>query len=287
MSIDVLQSRIRKLKNPVALWLNPTPGVIPPAIHDQSESTAEAYGKYCRELLRALAQSIGAVRVNFDAFALLGSDGLVQLGEILNLARELGFYVIMDWMHLEDAAGAEYAARAILRDEVWKCDAVTICSYTGSDGVKPYIYAAGKKDVFVSIKTGNKSGSELQDLLTGGRQVYTAVADLISRWGENALERCGYSRVAAVAGAVNSASLRTLRQKYSRMFLLVEGVETSGANAKNCSYAFDRLGHGALVCAGNSILGAWQEREDGDYLAAGMDAAERLKRNLTRYVTIL
>ena len=70
-------------------------------------------------------------------------------------------------------------------------------------------------------------------------------------------------------------------------WLLVEGLEVPGANAKNCSYAFDKMGYGALVCAGTSILGAWQEREDGDYIAAAKDAAERLKRNLTRYVTIL
>ena len=164
---------------------------------------------------------------------------------------------------------------------------MTLSSYGGSETVKPYLQAAGKKTVFVTVKTGNKSGSELQDLQTGGRMVHLAASDLITRWGETALERCGYSRVAAVAGAVNSGSLRTLRQKYPRLFLLVEGIEVSGANAKNCSYAFDKLGHGALVCAGSAILAAWQEKEDGDYLAAAKDGAERMKRNLTRYVTVL
>lgn len=287
MSIDVLQNKIRKLKNPTALWLCPRADVIPPAVLNRTESLAAAYGEYCKELLEALADSVAAVRVSFDVFALQGAEGLVQLQAVLEKAKKLGCYVILDWLHMEDAGMAEQSAKAILRGGVWQCDAVTVCPYAGSEGVKPYIAQAGKKDVFVAVKTGNKSASDLQDLQTGGRLVYTAAADLVSRWGENALERCGYSRIAAVAGAVNAASLRTLRQKYPRMFLLVEGLETTGANAKNCSYAFDRLGHGALVCAGGSILGAWQTQEGEDYIEAAKEAAEHLKRNLTRYVTIL
>lgn len=285
MSIEVLQNKIRKLKNPSVLWLNPTADAIPPAI--EAPSTAAAYGIYCRALLEALSDSVAAVRVSFDAFALLGAEGLNELHETLAKAGKLGYYVILDWMHLEDTAMAESSAKAILKDEVWKCDAVTVCSYAGSDGVKPYIGAAGKKDVFVSVKTGNKSGSELQDLQTGGRHMYIAAADLVIRWGEGAVERCGYSRVAAVAGAVNAASLKNLRQKYPKMFLLVEGIETPGANAKNCSNAFDRLGHGAAVCAGRSILAAWQGDDSKSYIDAAKDAADRMKRNLTRYVTIL
>lgn len=287
MSIDVLQNKIRKMKNPAALWLCPGGDQIPPALLDNSESPAQAWGDYCRQLLDSLAEQFPAVRVSFDAFALFGPEGLTQLQMVLQRAKSLGYYVILDWQHLESGALAEYSAKTILKDEIWPCDAVTLCSYGGSEAVKPYLREAGKKSVFISVKTGNKTGSELQDLQTGGRMVYMAAADLITRWGEAAVERCGYSRVAAVAGAVNSGSLRTLRQKYPRLFLLVEGLEVSGANAKNCSYAFDKLGHGALICAGSSVLAAWQEREDGDYLAAAKDAAERLKRNLTRYVTIL
>lgn len=287
MSMDVLQNKIRKMKTPGALWLCPGEGLIPPAVLECCDSPAKAWGNYCVQLLEALTDSFPAVRVGFDGFAILGSEGLEQLSLVLQKARSLGYYVILDWQHLESGVMAELSAKTILKDEIWKCDAVTVCSYGGSEAVKPYLQAAGKKAVFVSAKTGNKSGSELQDLQTGGRMVYTAAADLITRWGENALDRCGYSRVAAVAGAVNAGSLRTLRQKYPRLFLLVEGLEVPGANAKNCSHAFDKMGHGALVCAGSSILGAWQDREDGDYLAAAKEAADRLKRNLTRYVTIL
>lgn len=287
MSIDVLQNKIRKLKIPAAVWLCPTEAVIPPAVLEEAGSLGNAYGRYAMKLLDGLKEYYCAVRVSFDAFALTGADGLISLMQVLEQAKKLGYYVILDWMHMEDPFAAEQSAKAILAENFWACDAVVVSPYGGSEGIKPYIAGAGKKDVFVAVKTGNKSASELQDLQTGGRQVYIAAAELVSRWGEASVERCGYSSVAAVAGAVNAAALKTLRQKFTRMFLLVEGVETSGANIKNCSNAFDRMGHGALVCAGSSILGAWKEREDGDYLQAAKEASERLKRNLNRYVTVL
>lgn len=288
MSIDVLQNKIRKLKNPAALWLSPTPELIPGAILDaHGESLGAAYQDYCAQLLEQLQDYFGVVRVNADAFMPAGMEGMSALEDVLQKAKKMGYYVILDWMHMEDSATAESNAKAILQRKIWPCDALVLNPYGGSEGVKPYIGAAGDKAVFVAVKTGNKSASELQDLQTGGRQVYMAAAELVNRWGGSTMGRCGYSNVAAVAGAANAASLKNLRDNYPKLFILVEGMETSGANAKNCSLAFDRMGHGALVCAGSSILGAWKEREDGDYLVGAKDAAEKLKRNLGRYITVL
>jgi microcompartment protein CcmK/EutM len=63
------------------------------------------------------------------------------------------------------------------------------------------------------------------------------------------------------------------------MFLLVDGSDYSGANAKNCSAAFDKLGHGAVVCAGSSITAAWQEEHSAqvDAVTSAVQAAEREK----------
>ena len=60
-------------------------------------------------------------------------------------------------------------------------------------------------------------------------------------------------------------------------------------NAKNCSYAFDKLGHGAAACAGSSVTAAWlEEGTDGSqYLEQALQAAERMKKNITRYIVVL
>lgn len=287
MSVDVLQNKIRKKKNPCALVLSPETSLIPPSFASAFEDPAMAAGEYCAALLEALKEQLPAVRVDFGAFALMGAEGINQMHRLMKLAKDLGYYVILDWMRLENPESAKAAASVLMQ---WPCDGVSLCVYGGSDCVKPYIAAAnqGKKSVFVTLKTGNKSGSELQDLQTGGRLVYTAAADMVVRWGESAMERCGYSRIAAMAGANNASALRNLRQKYPNLFLVVDGLDATGANAKNASNAFDKMGHGGLCCAGRGILGAWKEAEAGtDPVAAAVEEAERMKRNVTRYVTIL
>ena len=278
MSIDALQNKIRKLKNPSALVLAPNGENVPEGMEP---------GAYFCALLEALRDLVPAVRIDPTAFWFSGNG--TALDTVLAKAGELGYYTILDWTQIQNPTDAKRTAESLFKGEQYRCDAAVISGYAGTDVIKAWFKAAGqKKDVFVVVKTANKSGMELQDLQTGGRFVYTAAADLVSRMGDVAMERCGYSRLGVAAGAYNGPSLRTLREKYPRTFLLVDGLDQPGCNAKNVSYAFDRLGHGALVCAGESVTAAWKEAEEGaDSISAAVEAAERMKRNVTRYVNVL
>ena len=261
MSIDVLKTKIRKLRNPSALTIAPTFDTMPPQYLTEFDSPIQGLGEYCRRALEALTDQNPAVKVSFG--------------------------VILDWQRQEDEASAKAAAKLILSGNMWPCDAVVLSCYPGSGSVKPYILEANKerKDVFVVLKTAGKSGSELQDLQTGGRMVYTAAADLLAKWGDQTLERCGYSRVGAVGSASHASSLRNLREKYPKMFLVVDGLEAGNANARNASFAFDNMGYGGLVCS--NLLNAWIENPDNDPIEEVAAAAQRMKRNVTTYVTVL
>ena len=285
MSMDVLKNKIRKLRNPSALTIAPTLDTLPPSCMTEFDSPVRGMGEYCRRCLEALKGQLPAVKVSFGAFSLLGPEGLVELKSVLEKAGELGFYVILDWQRQEDEASARAAAKLIF--STWPCDGVVLSCYPGSASVKPYITEANKerKDVYVVLKTAGKSGSELQDLQTGGRTVYTAAADLLTRWGDQTMERCGYSRVAGVGSASHLASLKTLREKYPKLFLLVDGLEAGNANARNASFAFDNMGYGALVCS--NLLTAWIENPANDPVEEVVAAAQRMKRNVTTYVTVL
>ena len=282
MSVDMLQKRIRKMKNPAMVVLAPTADQIPAGYE-----TAE---QYCCALLEALKEKVPAIRVHLGAFALLGADGLSQMAAVMKKARELEYYILLDWACIEEPAMAEESAKKILEDEIWDCDGVVIGGYAGTDCIKPYVQAseAKKKDVFVVLKTANKSGSELQDLQTGGRHVFTASADRVNRLAEGCVEHCGYSRVGAMAGANSEISLKSLREKYPKMFLLVDGMEAPNSNAKFASAAFDRMGYGAVCCGSSSVLGAWKAAEEGsDPLRCAVEAVDRFRRNINRYITIL
>ena len=286
MSVDKLQNGIRKLKNPSMVAFFFDKSQIPPAYLEAAPNAVTAYGVYAKELLVALKGIVPAVRFGFGSFAVAGVDGLKELAELLSFAKEQGFYVLLDAPEVNMFGQAKLTADMLL--ENWAFDGLTVGCYLGSDVVKPYAETIKNtdKDLFVLFRTGNKSASELQDLLSGSRLLYMAAADMAIRLGDGMIDKCGYSRLAGVGPATSSDGLRNLRVKYPTMFLLIDGYDYPGANAKNCSMGFDRLGHGAVACAGSSIVAAWAEG-DGDAVTLAAEAAERMKKNLSRYVTIL
>ncbi len=283
MAIDVLQDKIRKIKNPAAVCFQLDPAAVPPRL----SRDVSGCGQYYSELLEALKGLAPAVRFSFGSFA-VRDGGLPLLRALLEKASALGFYVILDCPELLSAAAAEQYGSALFAQSSGFCfDGLVVSGYLGSDVIKPFLTRCTDcgKDIFVLIRSANKSAPELQDLLTGGRLVHTAAADIISRLGESIVTRSGYSPLCAVASATAPDSLRNLREKYKHMFLLVDGFNAPGANAKNCSHAFDRLGHGALVCS-DGIVNAWQTGESEDDLTAAGDALERMRHNIARYVTV-
>lgn len=291
MSIDVLHEKIRKLKCPLMVDLSAHQGIMPFHLLEDEGSYPKAYYRFCRELIGTLAGKVPALRFNFDEFALL--DGvLAQLGELLKWAEEAGFYVLLDGPQMLTPWSAQRAADVIWGDNAYPCDGLLISPYIGSDAIRPFqpYFAEGQKDLFVAVRSPNKSAPELQDLLSGKRLVQGAAAELVNRFGEPNIGKCGYSRLGAAVSAGYPQGLRTMRGQYNRMFLLVDGLDYPSGNAKNCSYAFDRFGYGAVVSVGPEITAAWKKTEgsDGtDYLELAVQSAERLKKNILRYVTIL
>ena len=288
MSVDILQEKIRKMKNPSMLELAMPLSDMPP----QFVQNAAGYGAFCRELLSGLKDTMPAVRFSFAVFALLGPEGLTELAEAMKTAADLGYYVALDAPEIASPAMANVIAETLLGEgSAWPCDGLVISGYAGSDIIKPFLpyTKKAKKDIFVITRTANKSAPEIQDLLSGGRIVHAVAADHVNRYGEGTEGKHGYTRVGILAAASSAESLRSLRAKYPRLFFLLDGFDYPNANARNCSFGFDKFGHGAVACGGTAIVSAWKKEDsDGsDYLIHALAAAERMKKNLTRYITIL
>ncbi len=291
MSIDKLQEKIRKTKCPLAVDFGIMPSHIPQHLLEEKGSFVSAYKQFCMELLTGLMDCVSAVRFDFGAFALLGADGLNALEAVLKQARSCGYYVLLDGVEALSAQSAACAAELLFSDTCpWQFDGLIIPAYIGSDAIRPYVDRLKQQDksLFVVSRTSNKSAPEMLDLLTGTRLAHVAKTDIVNRFAQSLVGRCGYSQVAVVAAASSADSLRTLRTKFKSVFLLLDGCDYPNANAKNCSYAFDSLGHGALACAGTSVTAAWQETgKPENYVEQAVLSAQRLKKNLTRYITVL
>ena len=305
MSIDLLQSKIRKLKTPVVLGLDPTPELIPPALLAECEAgpgpgpeaMAESYVRFCKGLLDALKKCVPAVKVQSACFEALGWQGVRAMQELLAWAKKLNYYVLLETMRSDVGHIAALSAESVFggldfggeRVFPYPCDALVLGGYLGSDGIKPYlpyVREAGK-NLFVVVKSSNKSSPEVQDLISGDRVIHTAMADLTLRWSTDLFGRCGYGEIGAVVGLSSPTAIQALRRRYDTLFFLVPGYGAQGGVAKHAAYAFDRLGHGAAVCASRSILGAWREQAGVDYPEAAAAAVEKMKRQLETYITVL
>ena len=288
MAVDVFQEKIRKTKNPTVVELGLSVSQLPP----QFSVDAAGYCAFCKELLAGLKGIVPAVRVSFSAFTLLGAEGTAALADVLKTADNLGYYVILDAPEILSVKAAEWTAQALFGEgSAYPCDGLVIGGYLGSDMLKPFLpYCQDKKmDLFVVARTANKSAPELQDLLAGSRMVHMAAADHVNRYGAETAGKFGYTRVGLLAGASAAQGLKNLRMKYPKLFLLLDGADYPNANAKNCSNAFDKFGHGAAACVSDSVTCAWKaaESDGSDFVTHAVAAAERMKKNLTRYVTVL
>ena len=288
MSIDLLQDKIRKLKNPLIVDLSTKESLLPPQLNGD---LSRMYPKFCEEMLGALVGIVPGVRFSFDTFALLGDGGLENLSRLLTKANELGFFVILDAPQVLTPWNAERAADVIFGGEKYPCDGLLVSPYIGSDGLKPFVpYCTdGRKALFVTVRSPNKSASELQDLLTGTRLAQEAAAELANRFGESIVTKCGYSTVCAAVSAGAPNGIQTLRSRCKRMFMLVDGVGYPSGNIKNCSHAFDRLGFGGAISVGPSVTAAWKEAEESDgsdYIDHALRAVERIRKNILRYISI-
>ncbi len=310
MSMDVLQEKIRQKKNPTVAGLDPKLDYIPQYLRDEAfakygktlKGAAEAYRLFCFGLIDALYEVVPAVKPQSAYFEVLGSAGIEALEAVVAYAKEKGLYVIMDAKRGDIGTTCEAYAEAYLggiqvEDEFiapFDCDSVTVNGYLGTDGIKPFTALCKKNDksIFLLVKTSNPSSKELQDLITGGRLVHTAMADLAVRLTdkEQLVGKSGWSAVGAVVGATHPDDLKNLREKYPSIFFLVPGYGAQGGKAKDVQYAFDKFGHGAIVNSSRGIMCAWKKTEDEtgrNYQEAAKAEAIRMRDDICRFVTIL
>lgn len=293
MAMDKLQEKIRKLKNPSVVDFSVDEITIPPFILEEEGDRIRAYERFSRELMEGLKGIVPAVRFSVGRFCLMGPEGIALLQRLTAYARQQDYYILLDIPETFSLSAAEMSAGIYMDTQCsFHFDGFVVTPYIGSDALKPYVQKlkSTDKDLFVVLRTSNKSAAELQDLLTGSRLVHMAAADIVKRLGEPLVGRSGYSQVAAVGPASVADVLKKTREKYKNMFLLLDGYDYTNANAKNCSYAFDKLGHGAAACAGAGVLGAWNADDYADtheYVSLAVEAAERMKKNLLRYITVL
>lgn len=305
MSIDALQAKIRKMKNPTVAGLDPKLSYIPPHIVSKHieesgqtlKAAANAYYEFGCAMIDALCDIVPAVKPQSAYYEALGYEGVEAMKKTIDYAKVRDMYVICDVKRNDIGSTAEAYSQAYLGTvkvgdaeyEPFGCDAVTVNAYLGSDGVNPFLELCKQRDkaIFILVKTSNPSSKEVQDLICGNRALYRAMGDLVMRYGKDLIGECGYSAVGAVVGATYPEDLKNLRKNLDRTFFLVPGYGAQGGKAADIEHAFDRFGHGAIINSSRAIMCAWQKAEGLDFAEAARNEAIRMRDEIKRFVTIV
>ena len=306
MSIDRLQKRIIELKNPTIVGLDPRPEYVPPQIlaehisqkGETLEAAADAFYAFNCGLIDALADIVPAVKPQSAYYEMLGPAGVMALYKTVAYAKSKGLYVLLDGKRNDIGPTAEAYAEAYLgrvtiggtEHPAFDADSLTVNAYLGSDGILPFLKTCKQfdKSIFALVKTSNPSSGELQNLLCGDRNLYTAVGDLMERISQDTIGQYGYSAVGAVVGATYPSDARALRKRLAHTFFLVPGYGAQGGGAEDVAPCFDRYGRGAIVNSSRAILCAWKKTagDGSDYQQAARDEAIRMKQDIAAAVAI-
>jgi orotidine-5'-phosphate decarboxylase len=256
------------------------------ASDDPREQAARAIEAFDAAVIEAVAPFACAVKPQIAFYEQWGPAGLAAFERALAAARAAGLLVIADVKRGDIGSTAAAYARAHLAPSPDRtpADAATVNPYLGTDSLTPFLEQVDQAGagLFVLVRTSNPSASELQDLPVNGRPLHEHVADLVVRWGEERVGRCGYSSVGAVVGATAPRELARLRACMPRAWLLLPGVGAQGATADDVASAFDERGLGAVINSSRGILYAFSDPARDDWRPPIAAAARRLRDELAR-----
>ena len=303
--IDQLIEKIKIMKNPTVIGLDPRYEMLPKCVKEKYPKTIEGVGQaiieYNKTIIDAIYDIIPAIKPQVAFYEMYGIPGMQAFKETCEYAKQKGMFVIADIKRGDIGSTAQGYSNAYLgktkieenEQSLYDIDFVTVNPYMGTDCVKPFIDDCKKynKGLFILVKTSNPSSGELQDVkLENGEEVYTRVAKYVEKWGEELRGEYNYSSISAVVGATYPEQLKELRKIAPHTFFLIPGYGAQGGKPQDIALGFDENGLGGIVNASRSLMCAyksdmWKDKfEEKDYAKATRAEAIRMKEELNSYI---
>ena len=300
-AIDRLIDKIKETGNPTVMGLDPRYEMLPECVTNKFpktlEGAAQAIIEYNKALVDETCDIIPAIKPQIAFYEMFGVPGMKAFEETCKYAKEKGMIVIVDAKRGDIGSTAAGYSNAYLgktkigdmEEAIFDVDFITVNPYMGTDCVKPFIEDCKKynKGLFILVKTSNPSSGELQDIkLESGEEVYTNVAKLVEKWGEELRGEYNYSSIAAVVGATYPKQLEDIRKTAPHTFFLIPGYGAQGGKPEDIALGFDKNGLGGIVNASRSLMCAYKsdrwkdEFQESDYAKATRAEAIRMKEEL-------
>jgi orotidine-5'-phosphate decarboxylase len=134
----------------------------------------------------------------------------------------------------------------------------------GSDCIEPFADVAGRqgKGVFVLVRTSNPSAAAIQDFSDSqGKKMYEKIAEIVAQIANQPehIGKNGYSDIGMVVGGTAPEVTSALRRDYDKVWFLIPGYGSQGAEAVDCIRFCKPDGSGALINASRSIIYAYEK----------------------------
>ena len=276
---DRLCDAVKTKKTSLIVGLDPVYTRLPSAIrshrqmNDEFDAAAavDAIFDFCTQAMRIVAPMVPAVKINIAFFEKYLWEGLETYYSLISEADELGLEIIGDVKRGDIGHTAEAYAVAHLEnpelaglEDNLAPDAITVNGYTGTDGIEPFADMADKqgKGIFVLVRTSNPSAAAIQDFTDAeGQTMYEKLAEVVAQIAnkDERIGNYGYSNVGMVVGGTAPRVTTALRQKYDKVWFLVPGYGSQGAEAADCVRFCKPDGTGALINASRSIIYAYEK----------------------------
>jgi len=285
---DSLMDAVDRLAAPVCVGIDPVVARLPESLRpadDTTASAAGAIGSFTLHLLDAVAGRVPCVKLQSACFERYGHAGVKVLGECIAAARQRGLVVILDAKRGDIGISAEHYAAAVFgegagRGEDARPHWLTINSYLGEDGIRPFLGAG--RGAFALVRTSNPGGDVVQgQRLADGRTVAESVAAVVASIGEGFVGKGGYSSLGAVVAATRPEDAASLRRLMPRQIFLVPGFGAQGGGVKDVLPCFSAEGRGAIITASRSVIYAFEDGK-GDWTSSVAEAAERFADEVGR-----
>ncbi len=250
---DALTTRVRALRHPLCVGLDPHLDSFPPLFRRGSMAlrdpqTSQVVEEFLLAILDRIAGKVAVVKPQIAFFEQLGWRGLQVLETIVAGARTRGLLVLLDAKRGDIGSTAEGYARAYLDpDGGLPVDALTVNPYMGRDTLEPYIRKAEQhgRGVFVLVKTSNPGSGDYQDRDSGGVPLYEAVASSLNEIAARlAGPATGWSSLGLVVGATYPEQAERIRALVPRALFLVPGYGAQGGCTADAVRGLVRGSHG-------------------------------------------
>lgn len=300
--INKLIEKIKKVKAPIVVGLDPTLEIIPKELQDRIikergetlEAVADMVFKFNKGIIDATYDLIPAVKPQIAMYEQFGVPGLEAFKKTVDYCHSKGLIIIGDVKRGDIGSTSKaYAIGHIGRVKVGNTeispfneDFITVNPYLGSDGVIPFIDECKKNDkgIFILVKTSNPSSCEFQDRTIDKRPLYEIVAEKVAEWGSEFNET--YSEIGAVVGATYPEVGKVLRKIMPKSYILVPGYGAQGATAEDLKPFFNKDGLGAIINSSRGIIAAYKKEKylkfKGSYADAAREAVLDMKNDISK-----